>query len=83
MVGAALTMASNFLDPNAKLSDPESMRCKLQSSLTSISSDLKTVDNNIGALKDIASETYEMIVDIKYKDGIDLIDSNYDVLMSS
>ena len=81
MVGAALTMASNFLDPNAKLSDPESMRCKLQSSLTSISSDLKTVDNNIGALKDIASETYEMIVDIKYKDGIDLIDSNYDVFL--
>ena len=81
MVGAALTMASDFLNPTAKLSDPESMRCKLQSSLTCISSDLKTVDNNIGALKGIVTGTYEMVVDLKYKDGIDLIDSNYDVFL--
>ena len=81
MVGAALTMASNFLDPTAKLSDPKSMRCELQSSLTSISSDLKAVDSNVGALKGMATETYEMVVDLKYKDGIDLIDSNYDVFL--
>ena len=32
-------------------------------------------------MKGIATETYDVVVDIKYKEGIDLIDSNYDVFL--
>ena len=74
-------MAGKFLDPTAKQSDLESMRSELQSSLTSMSSDLKGIDEGIDTLKGIATETYEMVVDLKYKEGIDLIDSNYDVFL--
>ena len=81
MVGGALTMASRVLNPTTDPFDLKSMRCELQSSLTSISSDLKTIDKDIGALKGIATETYDMVVDLKYKEGIDLIDSNYDVFL--
>ena len=89
MVGGALKLASNALNPTSTepsdQSDPgsdlTSMRCELQTSLTGISSDLKSIDNGISDLKSIATETYEMIVDMKYKEGIDLIDSNYDVFL--
>ena len=85
LVGGALKLASNVLnpvtEPCTESSDLKSMRCELQSSISSISSDLKTIDKGIGALKSIATETYEMVVDIKHKEGIDLIDSNYDVFL--
>ena len=81
MIGGALTMAGDFLDPAVKLSDLKSMRCNLQSSLSGIASDLKTLDNGIAPLKDIAKESYEILVDLKYKEGLDLIDSSYVVFL--
>ena len=74
-------MAGSVFNPSAEDSDLTSIRCELQSTISSISSDLKTLDMDIGALKGIATETNEMVVDIKYKEGIDFIDSNYDVFL--
>ena len=81
MIGGALKLAGSVCNPSTEDSDLTSMRCELQSTISSISSDLKTIDINIGAMKGIATETNEMVVDIKYKEGIDFIDSNYDVFL--
>ena len=81
MIGGALKLAGSVFNPSTDDSDLTSMRCELQSTISSISSDLKTIDTDIGALKGIATETNEMVVDIKYKEGIDFIDSNYDVFL--
>ena len=74
-------MAGECLNPTAKRSDIKSMRCELQSSLTGISSDLKTIDNDIDILKDLATESYEMLVEINYKKGLNLINSSYHVFL--
>ena len=81
MIGGALKLAGSVFNPSTDDTDLTSMRCELQSTISSISSDLKTIDTDIGALKGIATETNEMVVDIKYKEGIDFIDSNYDVFL--
>ena len=81
MVGGALKLASNVFNPDTELSDIKSMRRELQSTMTDISSDLKSIDSGIDTLKTIATETYEMVVDLKHKEGLDLIDSNYDVFL--
>ena len=67
MVGGALKLASNVFNPDTELSDIKSMRRELQSTMTDISSDLKSIDSGIDTLKTIATETYEMVVDLKHK----------------
>ena len=74
-------MAGNALDPAAKLSDLKTMRSDFQSSISGIASDLKTIDNGVDTLKNIATESYEILVDLKYKEGLDLIDSSYVVFL--
>ena len=81
MIGGALKLASNVLNPDTELSDTKSMRSELQSTMVDISSDLKSLDIGIDNLKSIATESYEILVDLKYKEGLDLIDSNYDVFL--
>ena len=72
MIGGALKLASNVLNPDTELSDIKSMRSELQSTMIDISSDLKSIDSGIDTLKTIATETYEMVVDLKHKEGLDL-----------
>ena len=78
MVGGALAMIGTILNPtDNKLSHEK----ELQSSLETISSDLTTMEKNLSTMKSLATETFEIVVDLKYKEGIDLISSSYNIFL--
>ena len=115
MVGGAMKMCSNILDPSAKLShlkaeseklakmleaSSDSLReqlktamdvsqkninaeiqCQLEMSLRGMTEDLKKIDNDLGPMKDLGRDTYQLVVDIRYKEGMDMIDSAYQVFL--
>ena len=111
MVGGAMKMCSNILDPSTKLShlkeqseklremlqgSAEALReqlrtaidaaersisaevqSQLEMSLKGMSGDLTEIDRDLGNIKNLGRETYELVVDIRYKEGMELIDSAY------
>ena len=111
MVGGAMKMASNILDPPPKLSHLKEERQKLENmlegssdlireqirksieisernitmeiqtqfeqSMKVMSSDLKTIETELGPIKNLGRETFDLVLDIRYKQGIEMIDSAY------
>ena len=58
MIGGALKLAGSVFNPSAEDSDLTSMRCELQSTISSISSDLKTLDMDPNDEKDTIKLQY-------------------------
>ena len=85
MVGGAIMMIGTMFNPPTKVSrvkfEVENKREELQSSLLKISSDLTSIGKNLSTMKSLAMETFEIVVDLKYKEGIDLIDSSYNIFL--
>ena len=55
----------------------DEVKCDVQSSLGSLSTDMGTLDKDLHMMKSLNTKIYELVVDLTYKDGIDLIDSTY------
>ena len=58
------------------------MQTKLEKSLKDMSGDLKVIDKDLESIKNVSRETYGLVVDIRYKEGMEQIESTYQVFLN-
>ena len=89
IVGGALKLGSSLLNPKATVHDVkrlgkeelaegiESIKEEIQQSAKEISNDMKIIELGLSDMKCIVRKTYTVVVDSRYKDGIEGINAAY------
>ena len=62
--------------------DFDLMKREIQSSANDIVNDMRRIEEELDSTKSIIHKTYDLVVDIRFKDGIEKIDSAYNVFLN-
>ena len=72
----------NFSNTQSELvEDFKRLKLDVSDQFKVISAEMKSLENDIKDLKDIVTATFELIVDVRYKDGIESIEAAYQTFL--
>jgi len=86
VIGGAAKIGSAVQNPRPSLTDliraHQSIKAKIQNTASEMAQEMKSIQENLELTKKIVHETYNMVADTRYKDGLEIIDSAYVVFMN-
>ena len=70
MLGSALVVGSNVLNPDPTLNDIEQVKAQIEIGFKDVSDKLDSIQHQIEDLRKMALKTLSMIAEMKFKDGL-------------
>ena len=63
------------------IQDFELIRAEVQATALAISNDMRKIDDDLSDIKNIIDRTYQIVTDIRYRDGIEKVDTAYQIFI--